>query len=81
VTTFPTRTTGTTAGRLPRASGARQASGWAFASVAVTSFGAGPFVEAAVGHRVDLVQAGLWIVSYTAFAVYALRATIQHSGS
>ena len=47
VTTFPTRTTGTTAGRPPRTSGARPASTWAFAGVAVTSFG-GPLALAAL---------------------------------
>jgi hypothetical protein len=47
VTTFPARTTGTTAGRPPRMSAARPASGWAFAGVAVTSFG-GPLALAAL---------------------------------
>jgi amino acid transporter len=39
VTTFPTRITGTSAGRPQRASGARPVSAWAFAGVAVTAFG------------------------------------------
>jgi len=47
VTTFPARTTGTTAGRPPRMSGARPVSAWAFAGVAVTSFG-GPLALAAL---------------------------------
>ena len=47
MTTFPTRATGTTAGRPPRHAGARPASAWAFAGVAVTSFG-GPLALAAL---------------------------------
>ena len=39
MTTFLTRITGTSAGRSPRTAGARRASGWGFAGVAVTSFG------------------------------------------
>jgi hypothetical protein len=74
VTTFPTRTTGTTAGRLLRTSGARPVSTWAFAGVAVTSFG-GPLALAA------LYAPGIVAGSATAFAVYGLWATIQRSGS
>jgi len=141
VTTFPTRTTGTTAGRPPRTSGARPASAWAFAGVAVTSFG-GPLALAALyapgivagsaGASAGLAMVAvaapftlinperiyddlltpsliaLWLsqlivfavyprfaarqhdrplpawvltVAATAFAVYGLWATIQHSGS
>ena len=47
MTTFPARTTGTTAGRPPCAPAARPASAWAFAGVAVTSFG-GPLALAAL---------------------------------
>ena len=47
MTTSPTRTTGTTAGRPPRRPAARPASAWAFAGVAVTSFG-GPLALAAL---------------------------------
>ena len=47
MTIFPTRTPDITAGRPPRASGARPASAWAFAGVAVTSFG-GPLALAAL---------------------------------
>jgi hypothetical protein len=50
VTTFPTRITGTTAGRPARTSevsGVRPVSAWAFAGVAVTSFG-GPLALAAL---------------------------------
>jgi len=47
MTIFPTRTTGTAAGRPPRTSGARPASAWAFAGVAVASFG-GPLALAAL---------------------------------
>ena len=47
MTTFLTRITGTSAGRPPRPAGARPASGWAFAGVAVTSFG-GPLALAAL---------------------------------
>lgn len=47
MTTFLTRITGTSAGRPPRTAGARPASGWAFAGVAVTSFG-GPLALAAL---------------------------------
>jgi hypothetical protein len=81
-TGFPARTTGTTAGRPPR-TGARPVSAWAFAGVAVTSFG-GPLALAALnvpgivagsaaasaGRRVALVQAGLWIVSYLLYLLY-----------
>jgi hypothetical protein len=47
MTTFPTRTTGTSAGRPPRPAGTRPVSAWAFAGVAVTSFG-GPLALAAL---------------------------------
>ena len=50
MTTFPARTTGTTAGRPPRSSevsGTRPVSAWAFAGVAITSFG-GPLALAAL---------------------------------
>ena len=85
MTTFPTRTTGTTAGRLPRTSGARPASTWAFAGVAVTSFG-GPLALAAlyapgiVAGSAD-ASAGLAMVAAAAVFPFPLRATIQHSGS
>jgi amino acid transporter len=46
VTTFPTRITGTSTDRPPRTAG-RPVSGWAFASVAVISFG-GPLALAAL---------------------------------
>ena len=83
MTTFPARTTGTTAGRPPRTSAERPVSAWAFAGVAVTSFGgplalaalyapgivAGP-AAASAGCRVALVQAGLWIVSYLLYLLY-----------
>ncbi len=45
--TYPARVTGTSAGRPPSTSGARPASAWAFAGVAVTSFG-GPLALAAL---------------------------------
>ena len=47
MTTFPARTTGTNADRPPRTSGARPVSSWAFAGVAITSFG-GPLALAAL---------------------------------
>jgi amino acid transporter len=47
VAAFLTRITGTTAGRPPNSPGARPASGWAFAGVAVISFG-GPLALAAL---------------------------------
>jgi hypothetical protein len=73
VTTFPTRTTGTTAGRPPRTSGARPASTWAFAGAVYPRF-------AARQHDRPLPA---WVLTgaATAFAVYGLWATIQHSGS
>ena len=56
VTTVPARTTGTSAGRPPLPAGARPASGWAFAGVAVTSFG-GPLALAAA---TAYAAYGLW---------------------
>jgi amino acid transporter len=78
VTTFPTRTTGTTAGRLPRTSGARPASTWAFAGVAVTSVG-GPLALAALnapGIVAGSASASAGLAMVAALAVFAFPLAI-----
>jgi amino acid transporter len=78
VTTFPTRTTGTTAGQLPRTSGARPASTWAFAGVAVTSFG-GPLALAALyapGIVAGSAGASAGLAMIAAVAVFAFPLAI-----
>jgi amino acid transporter len=78
VTTFPTRTTGTTAGRPPRTSGARPASAWAFAGVAVTSFG-GPLALAALyapGIVAGSAGASAGLAMVAAMAVFAFPLAI-----
>ena len=67
------RTTGTTAGRPPRTSGARPASAWAFAGVAVTSFG-GPLALAALyapGIVAGSAGASAGLAMVAAMAVFA----------
>ena len=78
MTTFPTRTTGTTAGRPPRTSGARPASAWAFAGVAVTSFG-GPLALAALyapGIVAGSAGASAGLAMVAAMAVFAFPLAI-----
>ena len=78
MTTFPTQTTGTTAGRLPRTSGARPASTWAFAGVAVTSFG-GPLALAALyapGIVAGSAGASAGLAMVAAVAVFAFPLAI-----
>jgi hypothetical protein len=78
VTTFPTRTPGITAGRLPHASGARPASAWAFAGVAVTSFG-GPLALAALnapGIVAGSASASAGLAMVAAVAVFAFPLAI-----
>ena len=79
MTTFPTRTTGTTAGRRPpRTSGARPVSAWAFAGVAVTSFG-GPLALAALnapGIVAGSAGASTGLAMVVALAVFAFPLTI-----
>ena len=91
VTTFLTRITGTSAGRPPRTAGARPASGWAFAGVAVTSFAersyqpllqiAIPVALAAVmiaGRRVTLLVTGLLAAGQLAIAAALGGLTLTH---
>jgi amino acid transporter len=78
VTTVPARTTGATAGRLPRTSGARPASAWAFAGVAVTSFG-GPLALAALyapGIVAGSAGASAGLAMVAAVAVFAFPLAI-----
>jgi hypothetical protein len=78
VATFPTRTTGTTAGRPPRTSGARPVSAWAFAGVAVTSFG-GPLALAALyapGIVAGSAGASAGLAMVAAVAVFAFPLAI-----
>jgi amino acid transporter len=78
VTTFPARTTGTTAGRPPRTPGARPASGWAFAGVAVTSLG-GPLALAALnapGIVAGPAGASAGLAMVAAVAVFAVPLAI-----
>jgi hypothetical protein len=78
VTTFPTRTPGITAGQLPRASAARLASAWAFAGVAVTSFG-GPLALAALnppGIVTGSASASAGLAMVAAVAVFAFPVVI-----
>ena len=78
MTTFPARTTGTTAGRPPRTSGARPASAWAFAGVAVTSFG-GPLALAALyapGIVAGSASASAGLAMVAALAVFAFPLAI-----
>jgi len=78
MTTFPTRITGTSAGRPPSTAETRPANAWAFAGVAVTAFG-GPLALAAlyapgiVAGRAS-VSAGLAMVA--AVAVFAFPMAI-----
>ena len=78
MTTFPARTTGTTAGRPPRTQGARPASTWAFAGVAVTSFG-GPLALAALyapGIVAGSADASAGLAMVAAAAVFAFPLAI-----
>jgi amino acid transporter len=78
VTTFPTRTTGIIAGRPPRTSGARPAGAWAFAGVAVTSFG-GPLALAALyapGIVAGSASASAGLAMVAALAVFAFPLAI-----
>ena len=78
MTTFPTRTTGTTAGRPPRTSAARPVSAWAFAGVAVTSFG-GPLALAALyapGIVAGSAAASAGLAMVAAVAVFAFPLAI-----
>ena len=95
MTTFPTRIAATDAGRPPRSPG-RPASAWAFTGLAVTSFG-GPLALAALWlsqlivfavyprfarrHQDRRVPAWALTVVATAFALYGLWVTIQHSAT
>ena len=78
MTTFPARSTGTTAGRPPRTSGARPVSAWAFAGVAVTSFG-GPLALAALnapGIVAGSAGASAGLAMVAAVAVFAFPLVI-----
>ena len=78
MTTFPARATGTTAGRPPRPAGARPASAWAFAGVAVTSFG-GPLALAALyapGIVAGAASASAGLAMVAAVAVFAFPLAI-----
>jgi amino acid transporter len=78
VTTFPTRTTGTTAGRPPRTAAGRPVSAWAFAGVAVTSFG-GPLALAALnvpGIVAGSAGASAGLAMVAALAVFAFPLAI-----
>ena len=78
MTTSPTRTTGTTAGRPPRRPAARPASAWAFAGVAVTSFG-GPLALAALyapGIVAGSAGASAGLAMVAAMAVFAFPLAI-----
>jgi hypothetical protein len=84
VTAFLTRIRDSGAGRPPEQSGARPVSTWAFAGVAITSFG-GPLALAAL-YAPGIVagpgtaSAGLTVVA-VAFSVYGLWAVPHHSSS
>jgi len=82
MTTLPTRTTGTTAGttagRPPRTPAARPVSAWAFAGVAVTSFG-GPLALAALyapGIVAGSAGASAGLAMVAAMAVFAFPLAI-----
>ncbi len=82
MTTLPTRTTGTTAGttagRPPRTPAARPVSAWAFAGVAVTSFG-GPLALAALyapGIVAGSAGASAGLAMVAAMAVFAVPLVI-----
>ena len=76
--TFPTRTTGTSAGRPARQAAARPVSAWAFAGVAVTSFG-GPLALAALyapGIVAGAASASAGLAMVAAVAVFAFPLAI-----
>ena len=78
MTTFPARATGTTAGRPPCTPAARPASAWAFAGVAVTSFG-GPLALAALyapGIVAGAASASAGLAMVAAVAVFAFPLAI-----
>jgi hypothetical protein len=78
MTTYRTRITGTSADRPRRPAGARPASTWAFAGVAVTSFG-GPLALAALyapGVVAGSASASAGLVMVAAVAVFAFPLAI-----
>ena len=83
MSTFPARATGTTAGRAPCTPTARPASAWAFAGVAVTSFG-GPLALAAlyapgIVAGAASVSAGLAMVAAVAVFAFPLAIWLRYA--